>query len=137
MPAVKQIIVDGQTYDIATEESRLASEFIHKVYIRTGKPNRLDAPSAWILMDALWKIWMALYPWEVQAFKKVLIEDQSMERTPHEAQKAQGGHIPISYPTRLYHLIKLYFPEEELADRNLIKKFTNRYPLLKITKYKI
>jgi hypothetical protein len=88
-------------------------------------------------MDALMQIWGAMYPYELLEFKKDVQEDQSLERTVHDAIKHDGGYIPISYPMRLMQFIKVYFPEEKLQDHNLILKFVRRYPLLQVTKHKI
>jgi hypothetical protein len=119
------------------EEHRLAAQFIHNVWKKTGSPNRLEGESAWKVMDSLFQIWGALNPQELADFKRDLQEDQSLERTIHDANKADGGYIPISYPLRLWQMIKVYFPEEKLQDHELILKFIRRYPMLKRTKYQL
>ena len=132
---MKVIKVGDGEYEIASEELRLAVGYIHQVWVDAGKPNRLEGESAWKVMDAFMQMWASLYPWEIRAFKESIVKDRELERTPREANKHEGGHIPISYPTRLYQLIKLYFPTERLVDRKLIRKFVQRYPILKVTKY--
>jgi hypothetical protein len=134
MPVIK---VGEEQFEIASQENILATSFIHTVWVRAGKPDRLEGESAWRVMDSIMKIWGGCYPYELRAWKKQLSEEQSMERTPHEALKDNGGYFPIAYPTRLLQLIKVYFKKERLADHNLIKKFVSRYPILKRTKYSI
>lgn len=134
MPA---ITINNETFEIASEETRIASEYIHKVWLAAGKPTALINESAWKVMDALIQVWGGCYPHELEAWKQNLVDEQSVERTPHEANKTNGGYFPISYPTRLFDLIKVYFKHDQLADRALIKKFIQRYPILKRTKYKI
>jgi hypothetical protein len=131
------IKVKDEYFEIVSDEHRLAAEYIHKVWVKAGKPNRLEGESAWKVMDSLWQIWGALNPNELLEFKKDVQEDQSVERSVHEAIKHDGGYIPISYPMRLQQMIKVYFPDEKLQDHKLILKFIRRYPMLKRTKHDI
>lgn len=131
------IKVDDEFFEIVPDEHRLAAEYIHKVWISAGRPNRLEGESAWKVMDSLFQIWAALFPDEFLDFKKQIQDDQSAERSVHDANKADGGHIPISYPMRLLQFIKVYFPNERLQDRSLILKFIRRYPALKVTKFNL
>lgn len=131
------IKVDDQYFEIVPDEARLAAEYIHKVWVRSGRPNRLEGESAWKVMDSLFQIWGACFPQELLDFKRTIQEDQSIERTVHEANKVDGGYIPISYPVRLMQFIKVYFKEEKLQDHKLILKLIKRYPLLKVTKHNL
>jgi hypothetical protein len=130
------IKVDGVTYEIASEEERLSAEYLHKVFIRAGRPTKLEGESAWKMMDAIMQIWGGLYPQEVDAFIEVLKEEQALERSVEQSNK-EGGYFPISYPTRLYQMMKVYFKNDRFQDRKLIKMLVNRYPILKRTKYEI
>ncbi len=131
------ITIDEKIYEIASEEERLATEYLHRVFIKAGRPNRLSSESAWKVMDAIMQIWGGLFPHELAAFIDVLKEEQRGERTINEANKVDGGYFPISYPTRLLHMLKVYFPKERFQDHSLIKKMVKRYPVLKRTKYEI
>lgn len=131
------IKVDDEYFEIVPDEHRLAAEFIHKVWIKAGKPNRLEGESAWKVMDSLFQIWGAMYPQELLDFKHSVQDEQSVERSVHEANKGAGGYFPIVYPTRLMQFIKVYFKEEKLNDRKLILKFVHRYPMLQRTKHHI
>jgi hypothetical protein len=88
-------------------------------------------------MDAIFQVWAALNQREFEDFKKDLQEDQAYERTVSEANRRDGGYIPISYPPRLFQMIKAIFSEEKLQDHDLIIKFVRRYPLLKRTKHNL
>ena len=131
---MQAIQIGENKYEIASEELRISTGYIHNVWVRLGKPDRLEG-SAWKLVDAMMEVWASLYPWEIKAFKQTIQEDQSIERSVSESMKAGGAHIPISYPTRLLQLLKLYFPNERYADRKLILDFVQRYPILQVTKY--
>lgn len=134
---MKGVKVGDEYYDFVSDEHRLAAEFIQKIWIKAGRPNRLETEGAWKVMDALFQIWGALNPDELIAFKKDIQEDRSVERAVHDALKHDGGYVPISYPMRLMQMIKVYFPEEKLQDHKLILKFVRRYPMLKVTKFKL
>lgn len=131
------IDINGQLYSIPPAEALLSTEYLHKVFIAAGKPTKLEGESAWRMVDAIMGVWFALYPWEVDEWTKRLKEDQSAERSIADANKANGGYFPISYPTRLLMMIKIYFRNERFADHDLIKKFVKRYPILKRTRFNI
>ena len=133
----KGIQVGEELYDFVSDEHRLAVEFIQKTWRAAGYPRRLDTESAWKVMDSIFQIWAALNPQEFVDFKKDLIEDQAYERSVSEANRRDGGYIPISYPPRLFQMIKAILSEEKLQDRDLIIKFVRRYPLLKRTKHNL
>jgi hypothetical protein len=124
-------------FDFVPDEHRLAAEFIHKLWIRAGRPSRLEGESAWKVVDGIFQIWGALNPQELKDFAKDLQEDQAEERSVSEANNRDGGYIPISFPVRLFQMIKVYFKEDKLQDRKLILQFVHRYPLLKRTKHGI
>lgn len=129
--------LDGQNFEIASDETRLSAEFIERVWRKAGQPRTLDAEVSWKVVDVIMQVWGGLYPWELEAWKKNLQDEQSLERTVHEANKQNGGYFPISYPTRLLQMLRLKFPNEHYTDHKLILKFVKRYPILKRTKYNI
>jgi hypothetical protein len=131
------IQVGEELYDFVPDEHRIAAEYIHKMWKAAGFPRRLETEGAWKVMDGVFQIWGALFPQELLDFKQDLQEDQSAERSVSEANSRDGGYIPISYPPRLFQMMKVYFSEEKLQDRDLIVKLVHRYPLLKRTKFSI
>ena len=133
----KGIQVGEEFYDFVPEEHRLAVEFIYKTWVKAGRPRRLEGEVAWKVMDSIFQIWGALNPQELADFKQDVQEDQSMERSVSEANSRDGGYIPISYPPRLFQMIKVFFPDEKLQDHDLILKFVRRYPLLKRTRFNL
>lgn len=129
--------IGDETYDIASDEARIATEFIERVWRKAGRPRILEGESAWKVVDAIMKVWMGLYPQELKDWKANLKQEQYYERSVHDANKAEGGYFPISYPTTLFNLLRIKFPGIPLADHSLIKEFITRYPILKITKHKV
>lgn len=137
MPAVKYIDVGDKEFEVASEDARILTEYIHKVWVKAGRPDRLDSEISWKVVDVIMQVWAAGYPEEFLEWKAGVQEAQSQERTVHEAEKDDGGHFPLGYPTRVFQMLKVYFATEKLQDRKIVKIFANRYPFLKITKYHI
>jgi len=135
MPAAIQ--VNKEFFDIAPDEHRIAASFIHKVYEKLGKPDTLNSETSWKLVDAIMKVWVGLCPDEFEDFRQSVLDAQSIERNPCEANKVDGGYFPISYPMRLHAFLKVYFKNQDLVDRKIIKKFISRYPAFKVTRFKI
>lgn len=134
---ISTLTIDDQTFEIAPEEHRISVEYIERVWRKVGRPTHLEGESAWKVVDAMMQVWGALYPHEIHAWRENIKEERAYERTPHEAEKANGGHFPIAYPTRIYEMLKVKFPTTHFADRDLVLKFIERYPFLKVTKYKL
>lgn len=134
---ISTLTLDDETFQIASEEQILSVEYIERVWRKAGRPRVLEGETPWKVVDAIMQVWMALYPWEVKAWRKNLQEEQMYERTPHEVNTENGGYFPIAYPTTLVNLLRVKFPGIPLADHDLIKKFVERYPILKVTQYDI
>jgi hypothetical protein len=134
---MKGIKVGEDYFDFVPDEHRLAVEFIHKIWVTAGRPRRLETEGAWKVMDSLFQIWGAMFPDELLDFKQTLQDEQSAERSVYEANKNDGGYIPIAYPLRLLQFIQVYFKDEKLQDHDLILKFVKRYPMLKRTKFNL
>lgn len=54
------------------------------------------------------EMWKKYYPHELSEWIKQLDYDLTVERTVREAVKNDGGYFPISYPTRLWSLLRFY-----------------------------
>lgn len=136
MPA-KSININGETFELASDEARILTEFLDQFSKKLGNPTDVSTTSGWKVFDAIMTIWYAFYPEEVIEWRESLKEELSVERTPHDAQKKQGGYFPIAYPERLFSLIKILLPDQKLNDMKFIRKLVKLYPILKHTKYSI
>lgn len=88
-------------------------------------------------MDNIMQVWERCWPQEKDDWISQIKGELSVERSVQEAIKADGGYFPMSYPTRLYELIKAMMPAQKMNDRWFIKGMVERYPFLKTTNYKI
>lgn len=124
-------------YEMPNKEAVALSEGIHRTYDLLGKPKDTETEAGWKMIDNLVGVWYNFYPWELKAWKKELETQLGGERTVHEALKANGGYIPISFPTRLYKMLEIFLPDLKITDRKFIKKFAGRYPIFKMTNFQI
>ncbi len=132
-----KIKVNGLDFEIASREAAAIVEGCERVYNALGKPTDTSTDSGWKMVDNLVGVWYRFYPWEIEDWKKELSIQLGGERSVHDALRANGGYIPISFPTRLYKMLDTYLPEQKITDRKFIKKFAGRYPIFKFTNYKI
>jgi hypothetical protein len=104
---------------------------------KLGKPLDCSTNSGWVLLDSVVQVWEKLWPQEKKDWVKQIQEELSVERSVREAIKQDGGYFPMSYPTRLYEMIRAILPEQKLNDKKFIKEMISRYPFLKSTNYKV
>ncbi len=124
-------------YEAVSKEAAAYTKGLLTVWEKLGQPTDCSNNTGWAMLDNIMQIWMKCWPWEVKDWIKQLKEELSVERTVTQAHKANGGYFPISYPTRLYKMIKAMLPHQDLRDKEFIYKMTQRYPFLKSTNYKI
>ena len=122
---------------VVSKEAAALAKGLENVSKKLGDPKDCSTNTGWVMMDNIVQIWMKAWPWEVNDWIKQLADDLGAERTVHQAVKANGGYFPISYPTRLYKLIKAMLPDQKLNDYDFIKGMTSRYPFLKTTNAKL
>lgn len=90
----------------------------------------------WKFIDAILKVWRALYPEEYSTFVSELKEELTIERSVRE-HVTGGGYQPVSYPIRFYDMCKLFFPKLKIQDKEFVRKFVRLFPEFKATKYRI
>jgi hypothetical protein len=99
---------------------------------KLGNPQDCSTEAGWKLIDAIVLFWEANYPQEVNDWRHDRKIDLENERDKHV-------HLynPVTYPTRLFKLLKIFFPYMSLSDRNFYTKLVKRQALFKSTNYKI
>lgn len=124
-------------YVQVSKEGAAITKGLLVIWERLGKPEDVSVNTGWVMMDNIVQVWIKCFPEEVQDFKEKLQNELSDERTVHEAHKEQGGYFPVTYPPRLYSLMKSILPKVSYRDKKFIKQLTARYPLFKSTNYKL
>jgi len=124
---------DDVAYEMASKEAAAITSGVERIYKLLGRPTDTSTNSGWKMIDNLVGVWYNFYPQELADWKKELATQLGEERSVHDALKANGGYIPISFPTRLYKMLETYLPDLKMQDRDFIKKFAGRYPIFKFT----
>jgi len=90
----------------------------------------------WKFIEAMLKVWRALYEEEYRVFVQELKEELTIERSVREHVKG-GGYQPVSYPLRFYDMCKLFFPKLKIQEKEFVRKFVKLFPEFKATKMRI
>jgi len=130
------VTVDGVDYEEASKITTAYMLGLIGVWEKLGKPTDCSTNSGWVVMDNIMQVWMKAFPQEWTQWKQEILDSLETERTIAASVKA-GGYFPMSYPTRLYKMIKTLLPKQKLNDDEFIHQMVNRYPFLKTTKYSV
>lgn len=99
---------------------------------KLGNPVDCSTEPGWKLLDAIVLFWEANYPREVNDWRHDRAIDLANEREKHTLL-----YNPVTYPARLFKLLKIFFPDMSLTDREFHTKLVARQPLFKSTNLKI
>lgn len=126
-----------QNFDPVSRAGAAYTRGLVLIWEKLGKPEDCSTNSGWVMLDNIVEVWMKAWPQEVRDWVKQLKHDLTVERTVHEAVKANGGYFPVSYPTRLYQMIRTLLPLQKLNDKKFMRQLISRYPFLSSTNLKI
>ncbi len=124
-------------YQAVSKDAAAYARILHLIWEQFGRPEDCSNTVGWKMMDAIVDIWIKGWPAELQEFIDQNKIQLGIERDVHAAVKADGGYFPLSYPERLFQLIKTLLPKQKLNDKKFIKKFTTRYKVFKATNYNL
>lgn len=124
-------------YEAVTKDGAAITKALIMIWERLGKPDDCSTSAGWAVMDNIVQVWTRCFPQEVADFHEGLKNELASERTAHEAVQANGGYIPITFPFRIYHMIKALLPAVDVRDKKFIKQFASRYPQFKSTNYRL
>jgi hypothetical protein len=104
-------------------------------FIRLGRPP-FDHKSAafWEFMEILVDTWHVGYPMEVLEWIETRKMDMATEKTLKEQVKG-GLHKSFAVPLSLFKMIKAYWPNGEIIDKEFGRKFKYKFPLFRNSKY--
>lgn len=122
-------------YEEASKPSAAVTKGLLTVSEKLGNPTDCSVNTGWLMLDAIMEIWTKFYPQEKEDWIKQLKHDLTVERS---ASQAKGfGYFPVSYPTRLFRLIKTMLPDQKMNDKDFLKGLIARYPFLSTSNYKL
>lgn len=127
--------MDDVQYEAASRLNAAVTKGLLDVHDKLGNPTDCSTNTGWVMLDQIMQVWMKFYPQEVRDWKKEVLEQLDVERSIAESVR-EGGYFPMSYPTRLWKMIKALLPDQKLNDDKFISQMVSRYPMLKTTNAK-
>lgn len=122
-------------YEEASKLSAAVTKGLINSWEKLGCPSDCSVNSGWVMLDTIMEIWTKFYPKEKEDWIKQLKHDLTVERSAAEAKGF--GYFPVSYPTRLFRMIKTMLPDQKLNDKDFLHHLIQRYPFLQSSNYKI
>jgi len=122
-------------YESASKPSTAVMLGLIRVSDKLGNPTDCSTNPGWVMLDTIMEIWTRFYPQEKTDWIKQLKYDLSVERSVAEAK--DFGYFPVSYPTRLFKLVKTMLPDQKMNDKDFLHLLIQRYPFLSTSNYKI
>jgi hypothetical protein len=111
-------------------------DYLTRLYIKLGRPEAdLKSNNFWIMVDELINNWSVVYKKESEDFISDIKLERSIESSLSSMNNKHQWKKSVAYPPHLYQMIKIFFPDLKLQDRNFITKFINRYPIFNASNY--
>ena len=126
-------------YEVVPDRARMMVEYlikIHEKLIGNVEVTSLDSDSAIAFIEILLRVWKDLFPDEYQGRLEQQKSDWLVERTVAETTKIDGGYFVVSFPPRVWHMLRVFFPNIKWTDRKVSNVLTTNFPILKGTQYK-
>jgi hypothetical protein len=115
---------------------------VHTVEMLEGNYSRLGKPpfdhksgSFWSFMEILVDTWRIGYPMEVLEWLETREMDLANEKTLKEQVAGSGLHKSFAIPSGLFRMIKAYWPDCEIVDKEFGAKFKKRFPIFRNSNY--
>ena len=80
------------------------------------------------------KVWERVFPTELEDWKHDRKIDLAVERSLKASVKS-GLKKSMAYPPNLFKMIRQYWPQAKMADREFTRMFRARYPIFKNSNY--
>lgn len=104
-------------------------------FVRLGRPEFDHTSEAfWEFMEILVDTWRVGYPIEVLEWIKTRDDDLINEISLGEQTK-KGLHKSFAIPMGLFNLIKTYWRNGDILDKNFGRKFKLKFPLFRNSNY--
>ncbi len=124
-------------YDAVSKDGAAIVKGLMLIRTKLGNPTDCSTNVGWVLFDEIVKVWQKCWPLEMADWVKRLKVELATERSVHDALKADGGYVPVSYPTNLFNMIKVLLPDQKLNEKKFLRELVSRYPFLHSSNYKI
>jgi hypothetical protein len=117
-----------------TPESK-AIDGLEMIYERLGKPEwDIKSQAFWAFFGQVLNVWSKFFPDEYRDWLKDLKVDLAVERSLGASVKS-GLKKSMAFPTRVYHMLKIYFPNMQSTNKEFIQKAIRKFPILHNSNY--
>lgn len=124
-------------YEMASKQSAAFAKIIHETWVKLGCPDTFIGDEIGKkMLQQIWRVWKFAYPQQYADHTFLRRAELSSEKSKEELCK-NIGYTPISYPTKVYHIIKTVFPNVNISDKTAIKHLIQAIPELVVTNLKI
>ena len=128
-PSPKEFKVNGETYDVPTDQAIVVTDLILRMWERLGNPEDMFSESGQKLMTVIIATWEDTFPAESAAWYEERKLYQKEEKTISEQVHQNTGRSLASYPYYIYSVMKIVFPTVKYSNRETVLKLVKHYPM--------
>ncbi len=130
---MKEITINGETYDIATRQATGIVNAIMRAWQALGRPSDPLSTQGQKLMSVIIATWEDTYPYESREWYEMRKEYQLNELDVRTQVKKQTGGSLVSYPYYIYTIMKKVFPAIKLHDRTFCQRLVKVFPMFRMS----
>lgn len=128
----KSINVNGDEYEIPTQQATAVTNAITFTWNQLGKPQDPFSASGQKLMEVIIATWEDTYPELSSQWYEDRTEYRNNELSVSEQVHQKTGRSLASYPMYVFQIMKTVFPGVKLSDRKTSLKMVKHYPMFQM-----
>lgn len=126
---IKEISINGETYDIPHRQGAAITDLLVKMWEKLGKPEDPFSVSGEKLMQIIIATWEDTYPEESRQWYEDRKEYKLEELDIKTQVRRKTGRSLASYPYYIFTIMKIVFPKVKFSDRKIHMKMVKKYPM--------
>lgn len=132
-----------EEYEVVPDTARLYTEGLIRIHKILNFPNDIDTKEAlesavfWKFIDQVVKAWKDCFPEEARELFAEISLYKSHEKSTEELIREQVGRSLMSWPSSLFNMIVIFFPNVKLHDKEFVRAFVHRYKEFGMSNYGI
>lgn len=125
--------IDGEEFEAIQGPAVTLSKWLVDSYKRLGSPDDPFSEQGERVMNMIVHAWEYLDPRGARERRESIKEYRDNELSNAEKVKRATGRNIASVPTPVYHLMKKFFPQFKLDNRDNFIKLVKKYPYFQVT----
>lgn len=131
----KEFQINGETYDVPTNQAIVVTDLLIRMWDRLGKPSDPFSESGKKMMEVIIATWEDSFPVESRAWYEERKLYQKEENSITYQVHHETGRSLASYPYYIYSVMKIIFPKFKFSDRNTVLKLVKYYPMFRFANH--